>query len=244
MDCVNGLCRRPDSHPIPIVVIQVMHFATMARNKLHDAYGNAAEDYVRTQAQEACFAARAQACGSVCRRAMGDALLALHVDPPPGQRVAVFDWWRQVWTRFAELNAVAPPAVIEKTPLQPQSSREVCAQLAGWAVGTLLANSAKARYAVLLQSVKVKLPEQPGTLATIEPAIRFVLARQHFGGLTAVNTSMINAFTAAQSIMVVNLTPELMAKHGGQAYGLAVETAKADMGVRAAFEVRHVHVRD
>ena len=222
-------------------------FACFARSMLHDAFGNATEDYTRTSTADACYSARVQGNGSVARRRVQDEVRRLHATPPPSVLdalcVAVFDFWAAVWERFVSMNAVAPPAVSEAEAPRcgvggpSVDVRPMCAQLAGWAVGTLLANRAKSRFAPLLRHVKVTLPDDPGAERDVGPAVRFVLARQHYGGLTAVNSMVISAFFAAQTLLAANLTPALLVQHGPKAYDLAVEMVKTDVGVRAAFQV-------
>ena len=224
---------------------ELLAFAGLARSTLHDAYGDAKEDYTGAHAVDAGYSVRIQAAGSVVRRRLCDALIELHEQPAPtGLRVAFFRLWAAVYERFAVVsaNAVAAPAVFDD-PKDAASSdggegdRQVCANVAGWVLHSLTSNAAMSQFGPLLDKLKVELPSDPESCGVLEPAVRFVLAKQHFGGLTGVSTSGLNAFALAQAIMSANLTPAHMTEHGPRAYNLAVENTKADSGVRAAFKV-------
>lgn len=218
----------------------VLDFADLCRAKLHVAYGNGVEDFTASQASDANLAVRMQANGSTARRELADQLAAAHDTPPTNLRTAFYWLWKAVFEAFVTANAKAAPAVIDEgeqlaTP-GGSGDRQVCAQVAGWAVYTLQKDTANAKYVPLLKKLKVELPSEPSE-EPMDPAVAYVLARQHFGGLTAVSSVTITAFAMAQSVLAANLTPERLGEHGSRAYDMAVEHVKADSSVRAAYQV-------
>ena len=218
----------------------VLDFADLCRAKLHVAYGNGVEDFTASQATDACLAARMQANGSVARRELADQLATTYETPPANLRTAFYWLWKAVFEAFVKANAKPAPAVIDEgeqlvTP-GGAGDRQVCAQVAGWAVHTLLKDAANAKYKPLLKKLKVKLPSEHSD-EPMDSAVAYVIARQHFGGLTAVSSVTITAFSMAQSVLAANLTPERLGEHGSRAYDVAVEHVKADQSVRAAYQV-------
>lgn len=184
-----------------------------------------------------------QANGSRVRRELADFLATLHATPPANLRTAFYWLWQGVFEAFKKANAKPAPAVIDEEPLATPGGagdRQVCAQVAGWAVYTLLQDKANSKYKMLLQKLKVPLPSE-SSQEPLDPAVAYVIARQHFGGLTAVNSATITAFAMAQSVLAMNLTPERLGEHGSRAYDVAVEHVKADADVRAAYQARSCH---
>ena len=218
----------------------VLDFADLCRAKLHVAYGNGVEDFTASQASDANLAVRMQANGSVARRELADQLATLHETPPANLRTAFYWLWNRVFGSFVKANAKPAPAVVDEDESLAKpgggGDRQVCAQVAGWAVFTLMNDKGNTKYVPLLKKLKAELPSEPSE-EPMDSAVAYVLARQHFGGLTAVSSVTITAFAMAQSVLAANLTPERLGEHGSRAYDVAVEHVKADPGIRAAYQV-------
>ena len=63
----------------------------------------------------------------------------------------------------------------------------------------------------------------------------FLLARQQFGGLTAITMETLSAFVAAQNVLSTNLAQKRIAKLGAHAFQAGVDAVVADSSITDSF---------
>ena len=115
------------------------------------------------------------------------------------------------------------------------------AVIGGWAVFSLhrrcsKAHASKADRALLPLLELLIVKEGPASQGLKDPAILFLLARQQYGGLTAITPSCLTAFTLAQAELSSQLTKEHLARMGPHTFQLAVEHVKRSEIVMRAFD--------
>ena len=98
------------------------------------------------------------------------------------------------------------------------------------------AHASKADRALLPLLEQLIVKEGPASQGLKDPAILFLLARQQYGGLTAITPSCLTAFTLAQAELSSQLTKEHLARTGPHAFQLAVEHVKRSENVMRAFD--------
>ena len=80
------------------------------------------------------------------------------------------------------------------------------------------------------------VPDGPSSMDLSDPAVLYLLARQQFGGLSAVTPSALSAFAVAQAKLDVQLSMERCTDIGpADAFNLAVESVVGDRDVLYAF---------
>jgi hypothetical protein len=121
------------------------------------------------------------------------------------------------------------------------ADRQVMGVVAGWAVFSLRAVCAKKGAAPTDRAMlplldKLIVPEGISGLTLRDPVVLYLLARQQYGGLTAVLSEALTAFCLAQAHLSSMLTKEDIATHGAAAFNIAVDHVRSCEAVRLAFD--------
>ena len=69
-----------------------------------------------------------------------------------------------------------------------------------------------------------------------DPAVLYLLARQRFGGLTAITPKCLDFFNMAQNVMHTFLTPEHIRTHAAQTFQKGVDAINCNPGIAEAFD--------
>lgn len=229
---------------VPAPSAELLKFAERLQTKLHTAYGDATE-LPAAQHADANLQLRLDAVGSAERRALSAAWLALPgVDPGErggAARLSLF--WTDVLTEFKRAQQPAGFLAAPELPTATEDAgdRQVMAVVGGWAVFSLRAVLKKGavRLRPLLRLLeKLILQEGPGSEGLTDPATLYLLARQQFGGLTALTPNALTFFDLAQRVLASHLTKERIAQAGVHTFQIGVNAVLSDAGVTAAFEAQ------
>ena len=108
-------------------------------------------------------------------------------------------------------HSQAPKPTLRTMDMCGAKDRSVMAMVAGWAVFSLRAAATKQgsrmeHLVPLLDAMIVK--GGPAAMCQKDPAVLYMLARQQFGGLTAVTPAALDAFCLAQALVSAHLSME------------------------------------
>jgi hypothetical protein len=114
-----------------------------------------------------------------------------------------------------------------------EEDKQVMAVVSGWAVFSLRGRARKPRsreraFLPLLDAMVVA--GGAAAMAACDPATLYVLARQRYGGLTAVKPEVLRSFCKAQAILSSHLSPDFVAYYGAKAFGMGVTAVLASEG--------------
>ena len=79
------------------------------------------------------------------------------------------------------------------------------------------------------------VPEGAGSMDIRDPAVLYLLARQQFGGLTAITMPALGFFNMAQALLSSHLTQPLIAQFGAHTFQIGVEDVVRNQTLRATF---------
>lgn len=74
------------------------------------------------------------------------------------------------------------------------------------------------------------VPEGLAGLSQRDPSVLYMLARQRFGGLTAITKEALDAFCVAQALISAHLSLPMIAHYGQHAFNTGVEAVLASEG--------------
>ena len=172
----------------------VVAFSGKWREVAHLAY-EAASRLSVAQHAEANLKLRLGLAGPEVRQALSRAWLAVPgVEGGDGSKARLVLFWDAALQAFKQLNAPvdeAPPApagAADHAASDAARDRRVMAVVGGWAVYSLKGrckNGSAKDQLLLPLLLELIVPEGAGGLSVRDPATLFLLARQQFGGLTA-----------------------------------------------------------
>ena len=220
---------------------ELLGFCDYIRGHLHEAYGKATELPSSSWA-DANLTLRLGAIGPDVRKELSKRWLQLPgVTGGSGSKARLVLYWDAVLQAFKRLNRVKdiPAAPVEEPEAEGSGSDEqVMGVVGGWAVFSLRAmcerGGANVKKLVPLIDAFV-VPEGADSMSLRDPAVLYLLARQQFGGLTAITPSARMAFTLAQSVLSSYLTQDSIAQLGVHAFQAGVDAVASDSSVRSAF---------
>ena len=90
------------------------------------------------------------------------------------------------------------------------------------------------QHLVLLDGLVV--PQGVAGLSQRDPAVLYMLARQRFGGLTAITLPALDVFCQAQALLSAHLSQDMIAHFGQKAFAVGVDAVRGSKGVRSLTE--------
>ena len=229
----------------PSWAADLLGFAQAWRKKLHVAFGNATE-LPSAQHAMANLTLRLEAVGPGARAELSQAWLKL-AGVVPGERGAnarLSLFWNETLSAFKRLNVPAgrkAKAVPEQLIAREDAGdRTVMGVPGGWAVFSL---RSKAKNKPALQWTlplldALMLPDGAGSGGLTDPATLYLLARQQFGGLTALTLGALTFFDLAQRVLSSHLTKQRIAEFGIHTFQFGVNAVLANQGVSSAFSAQ------
>ena len=160
------------------------------------------------------------------------------VDAAYSSTAAFLDRWPL--RRFAASGTQArhmSPARVPAHPLTPPASPmvQVMAMVGGWAVFSLLKVASKPSAPAALKVLKPLLQSlvvSGGTaeMGVTDPAVLYLMARQRFGGLTAIKLPVLEWFTVTQHKLAAYLSQVMVVRYGAHAFQKGVDAVSLDTG--------------
>ena len=80
------------------------------------------------------------------------------------------------------------------------------------------------------------VPQGVAGLSQRDPAVLYMLARQRFGGLTAITLPALDVFCQAQALLSAHLSQDMIAHFGQKAFAVGVDAVRGSKGVRSLTE--------
>ena len=230
---------------------ELLELGGAVRGLLHGGFTEGV-GYQEAEWQAACSASYFSTVGVVPARRLSQLALATvskDVRALHGAHAHLDIFWLRVYRAFTSAcyehrrAAVADMPAAHLEPLQEEGlgdDRQVMGVVGGWAVFSLRADYSRAR-AAKADAQLVPLLDQMGIKggadsSSTDPAVLYLLARQRFGGLTAIPPKCLDFFNMAQNVMHTFLTPECIRTHAGQTFQKGVDAINCNPGIAEAFD--------
>ena len=230
---------------------ELLELGGAVRGLLHGGFAEGV-GYQEAEWQAACSASYFSAVGVVPARRLSQLALATvseDVRALHGAHAHLDIFWLRVYRAFTSAchehhrSAVADMPAAHLEPLQEEGlgdDRQVMGVVGGWAVFSLRADYSRAR-AAKADAQLVPLLDQMGIKggadsSSTDPAVLYLLARQRFGGLTAITPKCLDFFNMAQNVMHTFLTPEHIRTHAAQTFQKGVDAINCNPGIAEAFD--------